>query len=796
MMEDDEDLIDAPSASEDEDDDKRHAKLLDAISGLGGKKVNKRSQRTVPTNQVSEFNFTAATDDTKVKLHELMGTLKTSAKHGSLKNQLNRVQNQKVLTVPLPKHQKEKIEREVAYKNTTKEVSKWDSVVNSNRQAEQLQFPLQKSEVHLLNTTGKFRQLKPRTPLEMEIAAVLSGNRDVLPTNNKELTPAEERALAAMDLEEAKERRAELQKFRALMSYKEAKAKRQKRIKSKKYHRVLKKEKLKHEKKALEELEKNDPAAYQEKLEDVERQRIEERMSLKHRGGSKYSKKQMLYAKYDDQARQRVQDMLQKSRQLTQKSITVSDSEDDEEEVRDSEDEMIERELSSLSSNPWMKVAAQAVGKSEFSRPEVVLNSKGKEEEESESESDEDEDVLMKMGRELEKRQKKDALVHLVEEEMEEIIQKQGDQMQEKEKSVQSLGKGVRNTQNKKNRTQDEKKAAPKVEENIDEIFQKLEDKAQDDRKKVEEAVKRSTEIKKKKNRRGKKKTKVQDDEVGKAEDMNDVPLISEGLKRKRTLDDLEEDDEEGDEEPTCISGRSSMMASSEKETGIKYGTSSQEGPNTKEEVFVDPKKLFTLETKISDIANPDIMGRDGEEESDGEEAQRSIIAQAFADDDVIDEFVKEKNAIVDRDKPTDIDLFLPGWGAWGGENVKVSKRKRKKFIIKAPEGPPRKDRHLGNVIISEKKDKAISKHQVNDLPFPYVTVDQYEQSISAPIGKTWNPETAVKELVKPKIITKLGGIIQPISKADVFKKDSKKRKPNMGFQIKSVDTKHKKRKH
>lgn len=36
------------------------------------------------------------------------------------------------------------------------------------------------------------------------------------------------------------------------------------------------------------------------------------------------------------------------------------------------------------------------------------------------------------------------------------------------------------------------------------------------------------------------------------------------------------------------------------------------------------------------------------------------------------------------------------------------------RFIIKAPEGPPRKDKRLGNVIISEKKDKAISKHQVS----------------------------------------------------------------------------------
>lgn len=42
--------------------------------------------------------------------------------------------------------------------------------------------------------------------------------------------------------------------------------------------------------------------------------------------------------------------------------------------------------------------------KFEFFRFEIVLNSEGKEKEESESEFDEDEDVLMKMGRELEKR--------------------------------------------------------------------------------------------------------------------------------------------------------------------------------------------------------------------------------------------------------------------------------------------------------------------------------------------------------------------------------------------------------
>lgn len=38
------------------------------------------------------------------------------------------------------------------------------------------------------------------------------------------------------------------------------------------------------------------------------------------------------------------------------------------------------------------------------------------------------------------------------------------------------------------------------------------------------------------------------------------------------------------------------------------------------------------------------------------------------------------------------------------------------RFTIKAPQTKPRKDRFLDNVIISEKKDNTITKHQVNSL--------------------------------------------------------------------------------
>lgn len=97
---------------------------------------------------------------------------------------------------------------------------------------------------------------------------------------------------------------------------------------------------------------------------------------------------------------------------------------------------------------------------------------------------------------------------------------------------------------------------------------------------------------------------------------MNDVFLISEGLKRKKIFDDLEEDEEEEE----FIFGRFFMMVKREIEI-INNGLFFEDSLNIKEEVFVDFKKFFILEIKISDIVNFEVIGRDGEEEEfDGEE--------------------------------------------------------------------------------------------------------------------------------------------------------------------------------
>ena len=64
---------------------------------------------------------------------------------------------------------------------------------------------------------------------------MLKGSEYLLEHKNKELTAAEEDVLKAFNMEEALESRKELQKARALQSYYEAKCRRMKKIKSKKY---------------------------------------------------------------------------------------------------------------------------------------------------------------------------------------------------------------------------------------------------------------------------------------------------------------------------------------------------------------------------------------------------------------------------------------------------------------------------------------------------------------------------------------------------------------------------------
>ncbi|GKT46495.1 U3 small nucleolar RNA-associated protein 15 [Colletotrichum spaethianum] len=167
------------------------------------------------------------------------------------------------------------------------------------------------------------------------------------------------------------------------------------------------------------------------------------------------------------------------------------------------------------------------------------------------------------------------------------------------------------------------------------------------------------------------------------------------------------------------------------------------------------------------------------DEESDGDSdspdvhlplAIRDIAAmdKAFAGDDVVVDFAREKADVEAEDDDKIVDNTLPGWGGWVGDGVSNREKKRQqgRFVTKV-EGvkkADRKDAKLDKVIISEKRVKKNDKYLASQLPHPFESKAQYERSLRLPLGPEWVTKESHQEATKPRILKKQG-IIAPMSR-------------------------------
>lgn len=318
-------------------------------------------ERSEASAQMSEFTVTTAGEaGDQIDLSELIGTVEqTPGVATKTAKQLKNLQRiKKTIESPLSKQQSEKIQRAVAFQKVTTEVSRWSGIIIQNQRAEQLVFPLNQEPSGPKPMERVVMGWKARTPLEEEIFSLLTANKQ--PIDDPVLTPADEASISAMSLEEAKIRRAELQKNRALQSYYEARARRERRIKSKKFHKVQKKGKKKEFLRRFEEMAKTDPAAALEELNKIEVARMQERMSLKHQNSGKWARSKAIMAKYDQEARRAMQEQLEVHKDLTQRMVQKDEEEEEEEQVQQQEEEMLpeivnDAEPGGDCSNPWMR---------------------------------------------------------------------------------------------------------------------------------------------------------------------------------------------------------------------------------------------------------------------------------------------------------------------------------------------------------------------------------------------------------------------------------------------------------
>ncbi|KAJ6663241.1 hypothetical protein lerEdw1_010377 [Lerista edwardsae] len=693
-------VSDSENEVENEATAKKHRQLVDALSALAGKR-RRTTERTEASRQVSEFDVCGGGADEKVLLSELLQPISTSSALGSVRKRLKKAQQKQAAQLPLSKEAKERVVREAAYAQTSRALAKWDPVVQQNRRAEQLIFPLQQEKVTVTPVEEVMSSWKARTPLEEEIFSLLHKNQQ--PVTDPLLTPHEKASLKAMSLEEAQLRRAELQRARAVQSYYEAKARRERKIKSKKYHKVLRKGRSRKALQEFEALRKSNPQAALEQLEKIERARMEERMSLKHQNKGRWAKSTVIMAKYDLEARQAMQEQLARNKELTQKACPVSDSD---EEGNSSETEkglvpdVVNKGHAGVDSdNPWM------LGKSRVESKEdpPALEEEGEEGEPPVS----DEEALLQSF--AERRQR------------------------------------LRGSQDSATRQ------GPGEEELICELPDVL--------------------------------------PPAPPSPVSEGPFLSEKLGRLRNLEDIETlvAEEIPQEDVQGLKDAESLQpAEAEPSPQPQGGRAPASEKSTKRRALIDLKAVMAEPPRATQCP---LVPTAVQDELETAPDQRQVIQEAFAGDDVIADFMKEKRRAEEDNKPKDIDLVLPGWGEWGGTGLQPSAKKRKRFIIKPAAGPPRKDRHLPHVILSEKRNILAAAHQVNQLPFPFDNSQQFERSIQAPIGPTWNTQRAFERLTAPRIITQPGHIIPPISAEDANLKgqrEAAKQKPDLTLESSS----------
>ncbi|KAM8799944.1 U3 small nucleolar RNA-associated protein 14 homolog A [Eudromia elegans] len=695
----------AVSASEDEgaeeDGERRHQQLLEAVSALSGRKRRKLAERTEASVQVSEFNVSCKGAGEKLVLSELLQPIKPKSALSSVKNDLTRVKQKKAVELPLSKEEAERVVREAAYVKSSKDVSKWQQVVLQNRRAEQLVFPLKQEIAAVAPLEQMFSAWKARTPLEQEIFGLLHKTHQ--PITDPLLTPQEKASLQAMSLEEARQRRAELQKARALQSYYEAKARREKKIKSKKYHRVLKKSKKRKALKEFELLQKSDPEAALAKLEELEQLRMEERMSLKHQNKGKWARSRAIMAKYDLEARKAMQEQLAKNKELMQK-VRLEPPEEEPEEVPAEDpvpDSVPTVPMDAGRANPWMSGKPSSPAKEpevqealgDVTEP-VAVESK-KEMEEEEEEVSEEEALLQDFEQKRHVRRQRAASPGECADQTEEVSELPGDISIDPICAEEQASVGI------------------------------------------EQPSQAQEEV-----------------------------LLSEQLSRVKTMEDVEalasEEHAEEQELP--------MAAGTEKRVCQQEAGRAETGHTKKSRKAKKKKEIISLQAVLSgkpqEAQCPSLPV--AVEEEEGGIDQRAVITEAFAGDDVVADFRREKRKAEQAGKPQPVNLVLPGWGEWGGTGLKPSKRKMKRFLLKPPPAPPRKDQHLPHVIISEQRNIHAAAHQVSELPFPFEKHQQFERSIRTPVGPTWNTQRAFQKLTAPHVVTRAGHIIQPIAAEDV----------------------------
>lgn len=623
--------------------------------------------------------------------------------------------------VPLPQRIQQRHDRKAAYEISKQEVSKWNDIVQQNRRADHLIFPLNKPTEHNHASAFTRTQDVPQTELQEKVDQVLQKSNLANPEKDLKF---EELSTAKMTPEEMRKRTTEMRLMRELMFREERKARRLKKIKSKTYRKIKKKELMKNRELAA--------VSSDEDNEDHDIARAKERMTLKHKTNSKWAKDMIKHGMTNDaETREEMEEMLRQGERLKAKMLdrnsddeedgrvqTLSDVENEEKENIDSEALKSKLGKTGVMNMAFMKngeAREREANKETLRQLRAVENGDDIKLFESDEEETNGENIQINKGRRIYTPGSLESNKDM--NELNDHTRKE--HKVDESRSLENRLRAKNSGQSKNARTNAE--GAIIVEEESDgEPLQDGQNNQQDEEAKdVNPWLANESDEEHTVKKQSSKVNVIDKDSSKNVKAMNKMEKAE--LKQKKKKKGKSNDDED-------------LLLTADDSTRLKIvdpygGSDNEQGDN-----------VFMFK-------------------------QQDVIAEAFAGDDVVAEFQEEKKRVIDDEDDKEVDTTLPGWGEWAGAGSKPKNKKRK--FIKKVKGvvnkDKRRDKNLQNVIINEKVNKKNLKYQSSAVPFPFENREQYERSLRMPIGQEWTSRASHQELIKPRIMTKPGQVIDPL---------------------------------
>ncbi|KIM82209.1 hypothetical protein PILCRDRAFT_820590 [Piloderma croceum F 1598] len=660
-----------------------------------------------------------ATASTKLKLDDLLAPLASQSTNllGLKKSAkvLASTSGAKTLSAPLPQRTQERVDREAAYEQTKEEVDKWTETMKRIKEAEHLSFPLQAQPTGRVSNLELAAKFKPTTELESSVNKLLKSAK----LRDEDLQETEQLAMNHLSVEEVAARRAELRKMRELMFRAEVKAKRVSKIKSKTYRRIKKKEREKLTKK----LDKDEDMTDEGVRLKMEVERARERATLRHKNTGKWAKAMKAKGELDVDERREISEMLERGEQLRRRirGDEESDDEDDDDSEVDEEGDGLSRikasafeELAKINRDNEDGIATDGQGK------------KGK--------------TIFEM------KFMQDAMAR---------NQQQTDRMVDD--FVKEMGEN------------DGESDAEEVVDTGEDASGRL-------------AVQRT-------GGRAVYHPTATSGQMA-AQPLNSLASDSSSVTLQSA--DLPQGSPPPDHRP--VSRPVPIPLTSDSNPWLVPRETTSKAPRKKNEVVVDKNsstvdksmhklnkqgKALSSNTTVeapSDDSDSDseieeqekALSQKGKGKSKGVKSfeQRDLVARAFAGDNVVQAFEDAKRREMAEDAPRTVDTTIPGWGSWGGSGTR--RQPTKPHLIKRVAGidpSTRSDFNKKHVIVSEKRDKKAAKYMVKDLPYPYTSKAQFERSINMPLGTEWNTRVGFQRGTLPKVVKKMGTVINPLEK-------------------------------